>query len=116
MEAAEPGASVPGVLKTARRHPSGILLFAQLAAVLLYPFMEGNAAGRAIFSAFGIGFLALVVMAVRSTPVLLWVSFIFALPATVLLLIQAVTKHDRRSRAQRDPRSPGRCRSRAWDR
>ena len=85
---------MPGVLKTARRHPSGILLFAQLAAVLLYPFMEGNDARRAIFSAFGIGILALVVMAVRSTPVLLWVSFIFALPATVLLLIQAVTKHD----------------------
>ena len=82
------------MLKTARRHPSGILLFAQLAAVLLYPFMEGNDARRAIFSAFGIGILALVVMAVRSTPVLLWVSFIFALPATVLLLIQAVTKHD----------------------
>jgi hypothetical protein len=33
-------------------------------------------------------------MAVRSTPVLLWVSFIFALPATVLLLIQAVSEHD----------------------
>ena len=82
------------MLKTAARHPSGILLFAQLAAVLLYPFMEGNDAGRAIFSAFGIGLLALVVMAVRSTPVLLWVSFIFALPATVLLLIQAVSEHD----------------------
>jgi hypothetical protein len=94
VEAAEPGTSFPVVLKTARRHPSGILLFAQLAAVLLYPFMEGNDAGRAIFSAFGIGILALVVMAVRSTPVLLWVSFIFALPATVLLLIQAVSEHD----------------------
>jgi hypothetical protein len=78
---AEPGATFHDVLKTVARHPSGILLFAQLAAVLLYPFMEGNDAGRAIFSAFGIGLLALVVMAVRSTPALLWVSFIFALPA-----------------------------------
>jgi len=83
------------VLKTALRHPSGILLFAQLAAVLLYPFMEGNAAGRAIFSAFGIAFLALVVMAVRASPVQLWVSVMFALPATVLLLIQAVTGDDK---------------------
>ena len=83
------------MLKIALRHPSGILLFAQLAAVLLYPFMEGNAAGRAIFSAFGIGFLALVVMAVRASPVQLWVSVMFALPATVLLLIQAVSGDDK---------------------
>ena len=82
------------MLKTAVRHPSGILLFAQLAAVLLYPFMEGNDAGRAIFSAFGIGILALVVMAVRSTPGLTWVSLLLALPATVLLVIQAVSEHD----------------------
>ncbi len=82
------------MLKTAARHPSGILLFAQLAAVLLYPFMEGNSAGRAIFSAFGIAFLALVVMAVRATPVQLWVSVMLALPATVLLLIQAVSGDD----------------------
>ena len=67
---AEPGATFPGVLKAARRHPSAILLFVQLAAVLLYPFMEGNDTGRAIFSAFGIGVLALVVLAVRATPVL----------------------------------------------
>ena len=33
-------------------------------------------------------------MAVRSTPALIWVSFIFALPALVLLLIQAVTGDD----------------------
>jgi hypothetical protein len=91
---AEPEATFHCVLKTVLRHPSGILLFAQLAAVLLYPFMEGNDAGRAIFSAFGIGFLALVVLAVRATPVLLWVSFLFALPATVLLLIQAVGEYD----------------------
>ncbi len=83
------------MLKIALRHPSGILLFAQLAAVLLYPFMEGNAAGRAIFSAFGIAFLALVVMAVRASPVQLWVSVMFALPATVLLLIQAVSGDDK---------------------
>ena len=46
---------MPGVLTAARRHPSAILLFAQLAAVLVYPFLEDSAAGRAIFSALGIG-------------------------------------------------------------
>jgi Ion channel len=81
---------VPGVLTTARRHPSAILLFVQLGAVLVYPFLEDSDAGRAVFSALGIGVLALVVLAVRSTPGLTWVSLLLALPATVLLLIQAM--------------------------
>ena len=75
----------------ARRQPSAILLAAQLGAVLLYPFLKDNGAGRALFSAFGIAILGLVVLAVRSSPGLTWVSILLALPATVLLLIQAVT-------------------------
>jgi hypothetical protein len=82
------------VLTAARRHPSAILLFAQLAAILVYPFLEDDTAGRAILSALGIGFLALVVVAVRSSPVLTWVALLLALPATVLLLIQATGEHD----------------------
>jgi hypothetical protein len=81
------------VLSAIRRNPSAILLFVQLAAVLLYPFMEGSDPGRAVFSAFGIGVLALVVLAVRSTPGLTWVSLLLALPATVLLMIQATGEH-----------------------
>ena len=45
------------VLRLARREPSAILLAAQLAAVLLYPFMEGSDVGRALFSVFGSGIL-----------------------------------------------------------
>jgi hypothetical protein len=82
------------MLSFARREPSAILLFAQLAAVLVYPFMEGSDAGRALFSAFGILILGLVVLAVRSTPGLTWVALLLGLPATVLLLIQAVTGDD----------------------
>jgi len=85
------GPRVPRIL---RREPSAILLSAQLAGVLLYPFMETSDAGRALFSVFGIAVLGLVVLAVRSTPGLTWVSLLFALPATVLLLIQAVTGDD----------------------
>jgi hypothetical protein len=81
------------VLRAARREPSAILLAAQLAGVLLYPFMEGSA-GRALFSVFGIGLLGLVVMAVRSTPGLTWVVVLLGAPATVLLLIQAATASD----------------------
>lgn len=77
-----------------KRQPSAVLLAAQLAAVLIYPFLEEGAAGRAIFSVFGIAILGLVVLAVRSSPALTWVSLLLALPATVLLLIQAVTGDD----------------------
>lgn len=78
----------------ARRQPSAILLAAQLVAVLLYPFMEGSDVGRALFSVFGIAILGLVVLAVRSTPGLTWVTAVLGVPATVLLLIQAITVSD----------------------
>jgi hypothetical protein len=82
------------VLSLARREPSAILLAAQLGGVLLYPFMEGSDVGRALFSIFGIALLGLVVLAVRSTPALTWVVVLLGIPATVLLLIQAVTGDD----------------------
>jgi hypothetical protein len=56
--------------------------------------MEGSDVGRALFSAFGIAILGLVVLAVRSTPGLTWVGVLLGIPATVLLLIQAVTRDD----------------------
>ena len=56
------------MLKFARREPSAVLLAAQLAAVLLYPFMESSDVGRSLFSVFGIAILGLVVMAVRTSP------------------------------------------------
>jgi hypothetical protein len=74
-----------------RREPSALLLAGQLVAVLLYPFMEGSDVGRALFSVFGIALLGLVVLAVRRTPGLNWVAAVLAVPATVLLLIQAIT-------------------------
>jgi hypothetical protein len=82
------------VLSAARRHPCAVLFAAQLSAVLLYPFMKDSGAGRALFSVFGIAILGLVVLAVRSSPGLTWVSILLALPATILLLIQAVIGSD----------------------
>jgi hypothetical protein len=78
------------VLAVARRQPSAVLLAAQLAGVLLYPFMKGDV-GRALFSVFGIAILGLVVLAVRSSPGLTWFGVLVGIPATVLLLIQAAT-------------------------
>ena len=79
------------MLRFARREPSAILFAAQLAGVLLYPFMEGNQVGRALFSIFGILVLGLVVRAVRGLPMLTWVSLLLAVPATITLAIQVVT-------------------------
>lgn len=82
------------MLRIARREPSAILLAAQLIAILLYPFMEESDAGRALFSLFGVGILGLVFLAVRSSPAHNWIAIVLGLPATVLLLIQAVTGDD----------------------
>jgi Ion channel len=82
------------MVKFARREPSAVLLAAQLAAVLLYPFMESSDAGRSLFSVFGIAILGLVLLAVRSSPGLTWIGLLLGIPATVLLLIQAVTGDD----------------------
>jgi hypothetical protein len=82
------------VLSVARRQPSAILLAAQLAGVLVYPAMEGSEAGTALFSLFGIAILALVVLSVRSSPGFTWVAIVLGTPATILLLIQAITRDD----------------------
>ena len=82
------------MLRAARREPSAILLAAQLAALLLYPLAEGSHAGRALVSLLGIAILGLVVLAVRRSPALTWVSLVLGVPATVLLLMQAVTGDD----------------------
>jgi len=82
------------VVKFARREPSAVLLAAQLAGVLLYPFMESSEVGRSLFSVFGIAVLGLVLLAVRSSPGLTWIGLLLGIPASVLLLIQVVTGND----------------------
>jgi hypothetical protein len=73
-----------------RRHPSAILLVVQLAGMLLYPFIEGTDAGRIGFGVFGIVVLIITTGMVRRTPGLNWVSGGIALPAIVLLALQAL--------------------------
>jgi Ion channel len=85
---------LPRVLAFARKEPSAVLFFTQLAALLVYPAMEGNEVGRALFSVLGIAFLGLVVLAVRSSPTWTWVGLLLAIPASVLLLAQAVSGSD----------------------
>jgi hypothetical protein len=80
------------VLRFVRREPSAVLLFAQLLGVLLYPAMQDSDVGRSLFSVFGILILGLVVLAVRDSPGFTGVAVALGVPATILLLIQAVTR------------------------
>ena len=82
------------VVDFVKKTPSALLLLAQLAGVLLYPFMEDTTTGRAAFAVFGILVLALAVIAIRATPFLSWVSMLIAAPAIVLLTIQVFTARD----------------------
>src|SRR4051794_29815327 len=56
--------------------------------------MEDSDVGRSLFSVFGIVVLGLVVLAVRSSPAFTWFAVALGAPATILLLIQAVTRDD----------------------
>ncbi len=74
-------------LKMLRRHPAGILLSVQLLGVLLYPLMEDTPGGRALFGAFGIFVLALVLWVVYRGRGANWASWLLAIPAVALSLL-----------------------------
>jgi len=78
------------VLKTIaqlRRHPAGLLLAAQLLAVVLYPVLEESSTGRAVFGVFGIVVLALVLWVVNRSPTINWVAWLMAVPAVTMSLL-----------------------------
>lgn len=77
-------------LALTRRHPSAILLVVQLVGLVLYPLLESTRAGPLALSAFGIAVLVVTTRMVRRTPGLTWLSVCIALPAIVLLLLQAI--------------------------
>ena len=74
----------------ARRHPSAVLLGAQLLGVVLYPFMGESPTGRAMVSLFGLIVLVLAVWTTRSTPALTWVSLLLGLPVAILTVAEAL--------------------------
>lgn len=78
------------VLKTIaqlRRHPAGLLLAAQLLAVVMYPLLDESSGGRAVFGTFGIMVLALVLWVVNRSPTINWVAWLMAVPAVSLSLL-----------------------------
>ncbi|MBM7062015.1 two pore domain potassium channel family protein [Pseudomonas sp. UL073] len=70
-----------------KEHPSAGLLFIQLLGVLLYPWMEGTALGRALFGAFGLVVLGLALHVVKRSPGQSWVGALLAAAVLVLSLV-----------------------------
>ena len=77
-----------------RSHPSAVLLYAQLAGILLYPFLEGpgDEVGTLILSLFGMVVLALALGVVRATPALTWVAVLIGVPAVALTFVDVFTQ------------------------
>jgi hypothetical protein len=70
--------------------PSAVLLAVQLIGVLLYPFMDESAVGRAALSVFGLIVLFLAVRAVHATPALTWVAVLLGVPIVALTILEVV--------------------------
>ena len=83
-----------GVVGAVRRHPSAVLLIAQLLAVLAYPFADGSTVGRAFLGAMGTCVVLIALWAVRRTPALGWVAVLLGLPAMVLSILEAFVDTD----------------------
>ena len=72
-----------------KRHPSAILLIVQLLGIVLYPFIEQADTDRIGFGIFGMVVLGITTRMVRRTPGYTWISVAIAVPAIVLLALQA---------------------------
>jgi hypothetical protein len=77
-------------LRTIREHPSAVLLVMQLVAVLSYPFLDGNVAGRAVVGVVQMAMVFLAAWAVRRTPALSWVAVLLGGPAMAFTILEAL--------------------------
>jgi membrane-bound ClpP family serine protease len=77
-------------LEIAHSHPSAVLLFGQLLAILAYPFVDDSAPGRALLGVVGTALVLVALWAVRRTPGLTWTAVLLGAPAMVFSLLEAV--------------------------
>lgn len=71
----------------ARRHPSALLLAAQLLSLVLYPLMDDTHSGRVLFGAIALVVVPLAVWVVNSSPSVNWIAWLLALPALALSVL-----------------------------
>ena len=67
-----------------RRHPSALLLAAQLLSLLVYPLMDDTQSGRVLFGAVALVVVPLAVWVVRRSAASTWIAWMLALPAIAL--------------------------------
>jgi hypothetical protein len=79
-----------GWLSGAWRSPSAVLLTIQLLGVLVFPFMEDSALGRAALSTFALVVLFLAVRAVQATSALTWIAVLLGLPIVILTILEVL--------------------------
>jgi len=80
-------------LEAVRAHPSAVLVSAQLTVVLLYPFVDGAAWGRALIGVVQLFVVAAALAAVRRTSALTGVAVLLGVPAVVLTFAEAAWPH-----------------------
>jgi len=78
-----------GMIGAVRRHPSAVLLVAQLLAVLAYPFADDSDVGRGLLGLVGTGVVIIALWAVRRTPALGWVALLLGGPAMIFTVLEA---------------------------
>ncbi|MCW2710282.1 MAG: Ion channel [Marmoricola sp.] len=71
------------------RHPSALLLMAQLLAVLAYPFLDSTRVGSAILGVISMVAVGLALWVVRRTPALTFIAVALGVPALVMTVLEA---------------------------
>ena len=79
-----------GVLDAVRTHPNADLLAAQLALVLLYPFLEGATVGRALLGVVQLGVVISAVSTIRITPAVTGVAVVIGAPCMVFAVWESI--------------------------
>jgi hypothetical protein len=77
------------VTKFFREAPSAILLGVQVLIILAYPYLRGNLTGRVFLAIATVVMLGTVILVVRKTPALLWVSILFGIPSIVTSVMES---------------------------
>lgn len=78
-------------LRIPREQPSAVLLAAQLAAVVAYPYFNDSPTGRGLLGLVGTVVVLLALGAVRRTPALTWVAVLLGGPALVFTVLEAIS-------------------------
>lgn len=91
MSALDPHAERHRVRMILGKHPSAVLLGAQLLGVLAYPYLQGSRTGIAVFGVLQLAIVATALWAVRRTPALSWVALCFGVPGMVFTVLEAIS-------------------------